>query len=164
MNVSERQILVSDFHRMNSEPINDAPEPPSDEQAVLRAKFIMEEALELIDALGVQVHLPISDHPGMAEGDVDIGRLEFHNVKEPNLVAAVDALRDLECHIYGVELVLGVHSVSEETFLEVHRSNMDKRRVACNEKAMKPPGWKPPRIAEILRKRFPKKALLFRPR
>jgi len=165
MNVQERQALVRDFHRKSGEPINDAPEPPSRVQAVLRAKFIIEEALELAAALGVTVHMPTnSDNSGAFEGDVFIEKLEFLVTGQPKLVAAVDALRDLEYQIHGTELVLGVCDVTDETFLEVHRSNMEKEIVNYGEKAAKPTGWKPPTIAKILRKRFPKKALLFRNR
>ena len=162
MNTKERQMLVREFHRMTGEPIHDTPEPPDDIQAVLRVSLLVEEVLELAEAFGVQVHLPISPNPGMGEGDVSIGRLEFHNVGQPKLVDAVDALRDIEYLVHGTELILGVHDVSDETFLEVHRSNMEKQPVDYGEKAIKPRGWKPPKIAEALKRAFPKKALLFR--
>jgi predicted HAD superfamily Cof-like phosphohydrolase len=162
MTVQERQALVREFHRMNDEPVNDAPELPSPEQAALRAKFIMEEALELINALGIDVHLPVCDEPGPFDGDVIIDRLEFLHTRDPDFVAAVDGLRDLEYQLHGAELVLGVCEATDATFLEVHRSNMEKQHVHYGDKALKPAGWKPPRIAEALRKTYPKKALLFR--
>ena len=166
MNVQERQALVRDFHRKSGEPINDAPEPPDALQAVLRAKFILEEAFELAEALGVHIELTLSDDPYEGEViEVYFGRLEFcPSGRQPDIAKAVDALRDLEYQIHGTELVLGVHTATDETFLEVHRSNMEKQIVDSSPdgKALKPPGWKPPNIAGVLRKVFPKKALLFR--
>jgi predicted HAD superfamily Cof-like phosphohydrolase len=155
-------MLVRDFHRMTSEPINDTPELPDDAQAALRVELLMEEVLELAEALGVRVHLVISENPGPYEGDVHFDRLRFINEGEQSLVEAVDALRDMEYLIHGTELVLGTTEVSDDTFMEVHRSNMEKQPVHYGKKAIKPRGWKPPQIAALLRKRFPKKALLFR--
>ena len=160
MNVQERQMLVRDFHRMTGEPIKDAPEPPDEAQAVLRAKLVLEEALELAEALGVIVMTPVRDS-GEASV-VDVERVEVYPYKKPNLVAVVDALRDLEYVIHGTEIALGVADVTDETFLEVHRSNMEKQPVDYGKKAIKPAGWKPPKIADVLRNRFPRKALLFR--
>lgn len=171
MNIQERQALVRDFHRKSGEPINDAPEPPDDTQAVLRAKFILEEAFELVEALGVRVihrvcvDREIRTDDGFAADILDFELLRLEPTsRQPDLVAAVDALRDLEYQIHGTELVLGVHAATDETFLEVHRSNMEKQIVDSSPdgKAVKPRGWKPPNIAGALRKAFPKKALLFR--
>jgi len=162
MNVQERQALVRDFHRMTSEPINSTPETPDTIQASLRVALLVEEVLELAEALGVRVHLTISPEPSSYEGDIHFNRLRFINEGEPKLVDAVAALRDIEYLVHGTELVLGVADATDETFLEVHRSNMEKKPVDYGKKAVKPPGWKPPQIAAVLRKRFPKKALLFR--
>ena len=162
MNTGERQLLVRSFHTMTGEPINDAPEPPSRLQAVLRAKFVIEEALELVEALGVDISLEVPDRIGIRRHPITHDSLHFVPEREPNLVKSVDALRDIEYQIHGVELVLGVHAVSDDTFFEVHSSNMEKKSPGVGEKAVKPRGWKPPAIAEVLRKRFPRKALLFR--
>ena len=162
MTVRERHLLVREFHKWGDEPINDAPELPDTKQAKLRIRFLMEELLELASALGIAVHLPIVGNPGPFAGDVTIRKLEFLSEGEASIVKAVDALRDLEYQLYGTELVLGTHEASDDTFLEVHRSNMEKERVDSSEKAIKPNGWKPPQIAAVLRKMFPSKGLLFR--
>ena len=79
-----------------------------------------------------------------------------------NFTQAVDAMRDLEYVIHGTDLVLGTSDAAEETFEEVHRSNMDKMSGSSNgAKAIKPPDWKPPRLGKILRRIFPKQRLLF---
>lgn len=162
MTVRERHLLVREFHRWGDEPVNDEPEMPDIEEAKRRIRFLMEELLELASAFGIAVHLPVVESPGPFAGDVTINKLEFLKDGEMNIVKAVDALRDLEYQLYGTELVLGTHEASDETFLEVHRSNMAKERVHYSEKAIKPAGWKPPQIAEVLRKLFPSKGLILR--
>ena len=154
MNVQERQALVRDFHRMTGEPINETPAPPDRVQAELRVALLVEEVLELAKALGVKVTAMLEN------GQIHIATQAL--IEQPDLVEAVDALRDIEYLVHGTELVLGVQSATDETFLEVHRSNMGKQPVAYGEKAVKPKGWRPPAIREVLRKMFPKKALLFR--
>jgi len=166
MNVQERHVLVREFCRLAGEPVNDAPAPPSPREAVLRASFILEEVFELFAALGVRVVVREATGPDGLFCDasvVDYSDLQVEATgAQPNLVEITDALRDLEYHIYGTELSLGVHDASDATFLEVHRSNMEKRFGCGGDKAVKPKDWKPPAIRDILRKMFPKKALLFR--
>jgi predicted HAD superfamily Cof-like phosphohydrolase len=163
MTVQERQALVRDFQRKSRESTKDAPELPDTAQAVLRAKFVLEEALELCAALGVDVELHVTALADQTcDVPVSLTKLVLGSRGPANLVEVVDALRDLEYHIHGTELALGVADATDETFLEVHRSNMEKQRVDSVEKAVKPRGWKPPRLAKVLRKVFPKKALLFR--
>lgn len=169
MTVQERQALVRDFCRLAGEPFNEAPEPPSQREAVLRASFLLEELFELFEALGVRaiyrtcIDRPIRSPDGFDEDVIKADSLRIEaNGEQPNLVEITDALRDLEYHIHGAELSFGVQDASDDTFLEVHRSNMEKRFGCGGDKAVKPSDWKPPRIREILRKLFPKKALLFR--
>lgn len=152
MNVQERQALVRDFMRKIGEPASDTPELPDERRAALRVALIMEEVLELASALGVDVEANRASVMTRPSG------------RQVNLVEVVDALRDIEYHIHGIELALGVHEATDETFLEVHRSNMDKEPLGEGEcrKVTKPTGWKPPDIAGVLKKKYPRKALLFR--
>jgi len=169
MNVQERHVLVREFCRLAGEPVNDAPEPPSPREAVLRASFILEEVFELFEALGVRViyrtciDRSIRPKDGFDEDVIEFDGLRIEvNGAQPNLAAITAELRDLEYHIYGIELSLGIHEASDAAFLEVHRANMAKRFGRGGDKAEKPPDWRPPAIRRILRDLFPKKALLFR--
>ena len=65
-------------------------------------------------------------------------------------VEIVDALCDLLYVVYGAACELGVDL--EPFFREVHRTNMEKRHGyrRADGKWMKPDGWQPPRIAEML--------------
>ncbi len=162
MEVSERVALVIDFERrLGLDALNiirSVPEMPAPAELAHRARLVLDEALELCAALGVKVHR-LSD-------DVDICKmpLKYKVQRQPDLVEAVDALRDLEYVIYGTEATLGVQTASDETFQEVHRSNLEKLESGKvkNGKPVKPAGWRPPDLRRILQRRFPKQALLFR--
>lgn len=164
MEVRERIALVSEFerglgegrlNRHRSEP--GIPEPQELEH---RVRLFLSEALELCAALGVHVRVYGDD----TETDIGEQRLVFEAKETPDLVEAVDALRDLEYTLYGTEATLGVQAASDETFLEVHRSNMAKLESGEveNGKPVKPANWQKPQLAKLLRRRYPKQSLLFR--
>lgn len=157
MNIQERQSMVRDFQRKMGEPTGDTPAVPDKVQAELRVKWILEEVMELSEALGFHATATTLD-----DDQFDI--VLQPNGEQVNMVEVVDALRDIEYHIYGIELILGIHGASDDTFREVHRSNMDKEPLGSGEqrKVTKPKNWLPPRIGTILRNLYPRKALLFR--
>lgn len=94
---------------------------PEIRNAELRASLIEEEARETVDA-----------------------------IRSGNLVEAIDGMCDLLYVVYGTAVSFGVEL--EPFFYEVHRSNMAKEGGAVREdgKILKPAGWQPPRIAEML--------------
>lgn len=67
-----------------------------------------------------------------------------------DMVGMIDALCDLLYVTYGAAVCLGVDL--EPFFREVHRANMAKQGGPLREdgKQLKPPGWQPPRIRELL--------------
>ncbi|MBI4495077.1 MAG: hypothetical protein HY690_20065 [Chloroflexi bacterium] len=71
-------------------------------------------------------------------------------VEAEDLPGVVDALCDLLYVTYGAAVCLGVDL--EPCFAEVHRSNMAKQGgpKRPDGKQLKPPGWQPPRLAELL--------------
>lgn len=87
----------------------------------LRARLIEEEADELVAAIRL--------------GD---------------MTEAVDGMCDLLYVVFGTAIEFGINL--QPFFDEVHRSNMDKVGGAtrADGKTLKPPGWKPPRIKEML--------------
>lgn len=88
-----------------------------------RAKLIEEEAKETCDA-----------------------------IRAGDLVEAIDGLCDLLYVVYGAAVTFGVDL--EPFFDEVHRTNLNKVEngsVRADGKLLKPEGWEPPRIAEMLR-------------
>lgn len=95
---------------------------PAIRRPQLRAELIREEARETIDAI--------------LAGD---------------LVEAIDGLCDLLCVTYGTAAEFGVDLAP--FWAEVHRTNMAKTGGPIREdgKRLKPEGWQPPRIEELLR-------------
>jgi hypothetical protein len=83
---------------------------------------------------------------------------EFREAVEANdPVEMVDALCDLLYVVYGAACQLGVDL--DPFFHEVHRTNMEKGPAAggyrrSDGKWMKPAGWQPPRIAQMLKERY----------
>lgn len=69
---------------------------------------------------------------------------------EDNLVEAIDASCDLIYVVLGTMVAAGVDL--DPFFREVHRTNMAKASgpVRPDGKRLKPAGWTPPRIAEML--------------
>ena len=116
MNSYER---VREFHETFGHPV--APEPTTikDDRYVLRLALILEEAIELADALG----FPTDDIKDSADYMLNkIGpRIYDENV---DLVAVADALGDLDYVINGAALEMGIPL--PEVTEEIHRSNMTK--------------------------------------
>lgn len=74
-------------------------------------------------------------------------------IRDENIVEVADALSDLLYVVYGAGHCFGLNL--DETFAEVHRSNMTKfpnGQVLRREdgKIMKPASWEPPNIAKII--------------
>ena len=157
MTIRERYQLLREFHRRVNEPAHDSPTEPARDHAELRARLVLEEALELVAALGVGIQMyDANGYP------VDAGSISVDKIMPVNFVRAVDAMRDLEYVIHGTDLVLGTSAAAEDTFEEVHRSNMGKEAgVGDGAKAIKPADWRPPELKEILRRTFPKHRILF---
>lgn len=147
--MNRQQKQVRDFNRAIQTPNRLTPGMPSAENRLLRARLILEEALEVIDALGVEISL--DDH--QINGDVisSINDLKFEAHNDFSLTEAVDGMCDLKYVTDGTADALGVDL--EPFFEEVHHTNMQKLNGPkdSNGKQLKPPGWKPPRIAEMLK-------------
>lgn len=113
--------MVREFHNRFCVPIQGSPWFPSESRQRLRAALIAEESAEVAQAFS-----------------------------EGGLTDIADGLCDLIYVAIGAALEYGIDL--EPIFAEVHRTNMLKvggsvRRVG---KVLKPEGWTPPRIAELL--------------
>jgi predicted HAD superfamily Cof-like phosphohydrolase len=118
------QQKVGEFHRRFNHPINTTGEPsalPDLNRRLLRYDLIREESAELLGSLIDQ------DLPG-----------------------TVDGMCDLIYVVLGAALEMGIDL--EPFFNEVHRTNMEKIGGAVRQdgKTLKPEGWKPPQIAEMI--------------
>jgi predicted HAD superfamily Cof-like phosphohydrolase len=91
---------------------------PNKDSRILRAKLIMEEAMELIErGLGIEVSLN--------EYILESNKLTYKTVSEPNIVEAMDGAADLMwVGVAGVAVVFGCNL--EPILQEVSRSNNSK--------------------------------------
>ena len=138
------QQQVRDLHVAIGHPTS--PALPEIRMGQLRAKLILEEAIETVVALvgGDEAYRMVNDAADAA------GRALVGPASEPNLVEAIDGLCDTIVVCYGTAEAIGIDL--EPFFDEVHRSNMAKKGGPVREdgKRGKPPGWTPPDIAGVL--------------
>jgi len=116
----KRQKQVEDFHRAVDHPVGDYTKPAI-QDAILRMRLIREECDELLGAIA-----------------------------RDDLVEVINRMCDLKYVIHGAAVAFGIDLEPFED--EVHRTNMAKTTGPIREdgKQLKPPGWEPPKIREIL--------------
>lgn len=120
---------------------------PDDETRVLRAKLILEEALETVRALGVTV---------TTESGVDISTddssFRFESTGEVDLEGVVDGCADISVVTIGTLIAFGVDD--EPVLVEVDSANLRKFEPGSyrreDGKWMKPPNWSPPNIMKAV--------------
>lgn len=139
------QLAVEEFHHATNSTIGTDIEI---RDRALRAKLIMEEAVETVSALGFEVSASI--HETRDENEVMIGRF-YKDYDEPHLLDFIDGLCDLVYVTLGAAVAAGVDL--DGHFEEVHRANMTKLTGPKRKdgKIMKPEGWKPPDHEKIVR-------------
>lgn len=158
------QREVAKMMRAFGQEVRPTPTMPSDpKERILRARIVLEEAMEFVAALGCEVLLgekPLDDINTMTEGApwqkfiVLKDDVKIECTGEGDLVEAADALADLKVVVYGSDNALGLNA--NEVFREVMRSNMTKvlpdGSVLRDEggKVVKPKDYDPPNIRQVL--------------
>lgn len=118
---------VREFQEAFGAPVKDAPTTLRYSRAVLRCKLLMEEVLELEEAINFD-----------------------------DVVGAADGMADVLYIVFGTALEMGLAGVLEECFLEVHRSNMSKLGTdgkpvfRADGKVLKPETYSPPELGKII--------------
>lgn len=139
---------VREFHSAFGHPIAPAATPGDRKLRELRVKLIAEELTELCEALGVAVKI---------ESNGVSSQFVVEAVKddaEVDLIAAADALGDLDYVVQGANLVFGFPA--EPVLKEIHRANMSKLGADGlpvyreDGKVMKGPNYTPPDVAAVL--------------
>lgn len=148
---SSHQKSVERFHELAGDPAPAVPTEPSAKVRVLRAKIILEEALETIrDGLGVELYhwdmVTGSKRPASFEGLILECNAPF------SMVETIDGCCDLR---YVTTGTLSACGVPDRPFQDaVDRNNLDKfgpgHSLREDGKLIKPPGHQPPDIAGIL--------------
>jgi len=127
------------------------PVAPDEKTRLLRAKLILEEAIETIRAMGVGVRLRDT---GGREGlvTVDPHELSFYINGEVDLEEVVDGCADISVVTIGTLIAFGVDD--EPVLEEVDQANLRKFGPGSYErddgKWIKPPDWTPPDILGVL--------------
>lgn len=140
---------VKEFHQTFGHPVADAPTIANDDRLVLRLALILEEAIELADAMGFAT----DDIKDSADYMLNkIGPRVYED--EIDIVAVADALGDLEYVTNGAALEMGIPL--PEVVAEIHRSNMTKlgpdgKPIYREDgKILKGEDYEPPRLAGVL--------------
>lgn len=144
---------VAQFHRTFGHACNGTPSDVSVTELRLRLKLVLEEIVELVEALNTD-EAPMwgmmKHHLEQAHGLCD--SLEPANI---NPIETTDALADLMYVATGMSLVLGLPIV--QAFDEVHRSNMSKLDengkpiFGADGKIKKGPNYVAPNLAQFFR-------------
>jgi predicted HAD superfamily Cof-like phosphohydrolase len=148
---------VREFMRRAGQQIPRHPVVPDVDTRVLRAKLIMEEALETITALGVQVRRPLRSGGSVSSYTELLLRandLIFEACLPVDLVEVADGCADIIVVTTGTALACGIDL--EPVQQMVDKSNLAKfgpggyRR--DDGKWIKPPDWEAPPIEDELRR------------
>ena len=134
--MNRMQDQVADFHRKFGHPVGTT---PSFSRPELRAKLILEEAIETaVGLLG-------------SSATIDLLRTELFDLgvkapKQPDIVEAADGMCDLLYVTFGSGVEMGVDL--QGVFDEVHASNMAKVGGATRPdgKTLKPESWVAPDV------------------
>lgn len=123
----------------------------------LRAKLLVEEALEFATAAGIRVSVGASGDwevertPSDSKNPLPAGIVALNpDVGEPNWAEMIDALCDILYVTFGAAVAMGTNL--DPFFDLVHRANMLKSTgpVQADGKRLKPEGWQPPDIQGML--------------
>ena len=135
------QSHVAEFHEATDSTVSEEPEI---RDAELRAKLIMEEAVETVAALGYSVYAAIDERAIPGERPHKSVATFSKTYNDPHLVDFIDGMCDLIYVVCGSAVAAGVDL--DPHFEEVHRANMTKLRGPKREdgKQLKPADWQPP--------------------
>ncbi len=140
---TQHQKRIEEMMMKMGQEVPTSPMVPDEATRLLRAKLIMEEALETVEALGVVV----------TDGDGYSIFMEFDIGGEPDLVAIADGCADISVVTIGTLSACGIQDAP--ILLEVDRNNMTKFGPGSyrrdDGKWMKPPDFEGPDISGRLR-------------
>ncbi len=143
---------VRQFMQKVGQRIPEEPEVPDPHTRKLRAKLILEEALETIEALGVRV---AACRDGaeiqLTSNNAD---LTFEATNEVDLEGVVDGCADISVVTVGTLISFGIDD--EPVLEEVDAANLRKFEPGSymreDGKWIKPPQWQPPDIPGVINK------------
>ena len=141
---------VREFMNKAGQPIPERPTVPDEATARARASLVIEEALELLDALGYMFFSTREKEP---DGSIKVNYGITPNGKAPDLEKIADGVADVCVVANGTALACGIDPTQIQS--AVDDSNLDKFRgdAHMNEagKWIKPSDWVKPDIVGILK-------------
>lgn len=148
---TEHYERVENFHRLAGQPRPVHIIIPEEERRILRAKLILEEAIETIEALGIDIWIePYYDEPM----DVEMKNIVFEpsTTRKPDIEEIIDGCCDIIYVTTGTLIEMGVPDKPfQEEIDENNLSKFDDGWYKREDgKIMKSPNWKPPKIKELL--------------
>ncbi len=118
---------------------------PNERTRLLRARLILEEALETVHALGISV--------AVQGQEVEMDSCTFMPDKPVDIEGVADGCADISVVTVGTLIAFGIED--EKLLREVDEANLRKfgpgSYVREDGKWMKPPDWTPPDIAGVLK-------------
>lgn len=141
---------VRQFMQKVGQQIPEEPVVPDAHTRTLRAKLILEEALETIEALGVRV----AAHRNGAEVLLtsDGADLTFEATDQVDMEGVVDGCADISVVTVGTLISFGIDD--EPVLEEVDAANLRKFEPGSymreDGKWIKPPDWQPPDIGGVI--------------
>lgn len=157
--MSDHEQKVREFHQKGNQLISEKPTIPDEKTRILRAKLILEEALETIEAMGVDVSVTerwcdgeYVDYRFITTNKIKEGTIVFEIETDCDLVAVADGCADLKVVTTGTQLAFGIPI--DETQEAVDDSNLAKFKgdysIREDGKLIKPSDWKAPDLEKIL--------------
>ena len=151
---SPHQLRVIDFMRKAGQEVPVDPGIPDMDVRMLRAKLILEEAMETITALGIDLNVRYTGvgAGGMIPITKSSVRMEHNMKRGPNFVEILDGCADISVVTYGTLVACGVADIP--LIEAIDASNLDKFRGDAHRtsegKWQKPSDWQPPNIMKVL--------------
>lgn len=163
---SEHQKKIEKFMKLAGQTVRDKPGEPTDKERILRARLVLEEALELIhDGLGIDIVISQNEsgrdlrnntmssgfnHCSLLLRDLE-DNMVFLPVRDFNLEKTVDGACDLSVVTIGTMSCIGVPDIP---FLDIVDDNnlekIEKGKIDEYGKLVKPEGHRPPDIKGLL--------------
>lgn len=143
---STHQLAVDEFMTRAGQNLPDKPTIPDAATRILRAKLIMEEAMETIEAMGVEIE---------SDGALFCSKyLKYFTTNKVDIVGVVDGCCDIAVVTTGTLSAFGISNINPQRLVD--ESNLAKFGEGgyCREdgKWIKPPNWQAPNwIAELKR-------------
>jgi predicted HAD superfamily Cof-like phosphohydrolase len=141
------QSYVHEFMEAAGQTIGELGDEPEVRDRELRAKLIMEEAVETVAAMGFSVQASI--YPDTTSVENAIATF-IKTYDKPDFIETIDGLCDLIYVVVGTAVTAGIDLGPH--FTEVHRANMMKLQgpKRADGKQLKPEGWQPPDHEAVL--------------